>query len=55
MRKISGVQLKDIKRLMFMLGLKETMDQLAMAKQCSLAWQCAEERGRSCLKKGIRF
>ena len=24
-------------------------------KQCSLAWSCIEERGRSRLKKGIRF
>ena len=33
-RAMCGVQLKDIKRstdLMFMLGLKETIDQLAMA------------------------
>ena len=34
-------------------GLKETIDQLAMAK-CSLVWSCDEERGWSHLKKGIR-
>ena len=47
-RAICGVQLKDIKRstdLMFMLGLNETMDQLAMAN--SVRWFG--------LQKGIRF
>ena len=46
-----GVQLKDRKRsmdLMFMLGLKKTID------QCSLVWSCVEERGWPHLKKGIR-
>ena len=39
MRTMCGVQLKDNKRstdLMFMLGLRETMDQLAMAN--SVHW-----------------
>ena len=39
MRAMCGVQLKDSKRymdLMFMLGLKETMDQLAMVN--SVCW-----------------
>ena len=46
MRAMCGVQLKDIKRstdLMLMLGLNETMDQLAIAN-CSLVWLCVEER-----------
>ena len=40
-RAIFGVQLKDSKRysdLMFMLGLNETIDQLAMAN--SVHWHC---------------
>ena len=38
-----------------MLGLIEIIDQLAIDKQCSLVWSCVEERGWSCLEKGIRF
>ena len=56
--------------LMFMLGLNETIDQLAMTnsvrwmwqtvfvgygKQCSLAWSGVEDRGWSRLNKGIIF
>ena len=40
-REMCGVQLKDIKRstdLMFMLGLNETIDQLAMTN--SVRWYC---------------
>ena len=46
-RAMCGVLLKDRKRsieVMFMLGLNETIDQLAMA-QCSLVRTCVEERG----------
>ena len=56
-RGMCGVQLKVSKRsmdLMSMLGLKETMHQLAMAN-CSLVCSCVEEIGWSRLKKGIRF
>ena len=56
-REMCGVQLKDRKRsmdLMFMQGLKEIIDQLAIAK-CSLKWSCVEEREWSHLKKGIIF
>ena len=35
-----------------MLDLNETIDQLAMAN-CALVWWCVEERGWSCLDKGI--
>ena len=45
-----GVLLKNRKRstdLMFVLGLKETIDQLACDKQCALVWSCVEERGWS--------
>ena len=48
MRAMCGVQLKDRKRsteLMFMLGLNETIDQLAMAK-CLLVWLCIEVEGQ---------
>ena len=38
---------------MLMLGLNEGIGQLTIA-DCSLAWSCVEERGWSCLKKGIR-
>ena len=47
-RAMCGVQLKDRKRskdLMFMLGLYETIDQLAMANSVHLVWFCVEERG----------
>ena len=55
-----GVQFKDIERstdLMFMLGLKETMHQLAIANSVGkqLVWSCVEESGWSNLNKGIRF
>ena len=52
MREMCRVQLKDRKRstdLMFMLGLKKTIDQLAMANS-SLVWSCFEKRGWSCFK-----
>ena len=56
MRAMCGVQLRCRERSTdLMLGLNETTDQLAMAKQCSLAWSCVEERGWSCLEKGIIF
>ena len=45
-RAMCGVQLKERKSskdLMFMLGLNETIDQLAMA-QFLLVWLCVEER-----------
>ena len=54
-RAMCGVLLRDRKRsieVMFILGLNETVDQLA---QCSLVRTCVEERGWSCLEKGIRF
>ena len=55
MTAMCGVQVKGGKNLMWMLGLNETIDQLAMAsKQCLLAWSCVEERGWSCTLKGIR-
>ena len=53
-RATCGVQLKDrktYKELMFMLGLNETIDQLANGN-CSLVWSCVEERIWSCLEKG---
>ena len=55
-RAMCGVQLKDRKistYLMSILGLNETMDQLAMAS--SVRWSCVEEKRWSCLEKGIRF
>ena len=56
-RAMCGVQLKDKKRsidLMFMLGLNETIDQLARAN--SVCWYChVLERGWSCFEKGIKF
>ena len=55
-RAMCGVQLTDRKRstyLMFMLGLKKTMDQLAMAS--SVHWYGHELRGWSCLVQGIIF
>ena len=49
-----GVQLKDRKRSKdLILGLDETIDQLAIAK-CLLVWSCVEERGWSHLENGIR-
>ena len=56
-RAICGVQLKDKKRsinLMFMLGLNETIDQLAMANS-PLPWSCVEERGWTWFEKSSRF
>ena len=55
-RAICGVLLKDrktTKDLMLMMGLKETMHQLAM--QCLLIWSCFEERRWSCVENGIGF
>ena len=44
---------KDSTNLMFMLGLNETIVQLAIAN--SVCWQSAvEERELSCLEKGTR-
>ena len=57
-RTMCGVQLKDRKRstdLMLMLGLKETMDQLSLANSVRCYGHGVEERGWSCLEKGIRF
>ena len=57
-RAMCGVQLKDRKistGLMFMLGLKETIDQLAMANSVRWHRSCVEERGWSRPKKGIKF
>ena len=28
---------------------------VSYCKQCSLVWSCIEERGQSCIQKGIRF
>ena len=57
-RAMRGVQLKDRKRstdLMLMLGLKETIDQLAMANSvCWYAHVLRREDGHG-LKNGIRF
>ena len=59
MRAMCGVHFKSRKRstdLTFTLGLKETIDQLAMAN--SVRWYghvLRREDGRSCLEKGIRF
>ena len=62
-RAMCGVQLKDRKRstdLMFMLGLNETIDHLAMANSVHCyghvlrrAWSCVEERARSCVKESM--
>ena len=56
-RAMCGVQVKDRKRstdLMFMLGLNETIDQLAIAT--SVRWYGnTKKRGWSCLGKGTRF
>ena len=54
-RVMCGVQLNDQKRLivlMLMLDLNEIIDHLAMAN-CVMVWSCVEERGWSCLEKGI--
>ena len=45
-RAMCGIQLKHRKRskdLMFMQGLNETIDQLAVAKKCLLVWLCVEK------------
>ena len=58
MRAMCGVQLTDRKRpkdLMLMLGLSETNRSVGYGRQCSLVWSCVEERGWSCLEKGIGF
>ena len=53
MKTICGVQLKDRKRTKdLMLGLKETIDQLAIAN--SARWYDHVEGERSSLEKGIR-
>ena len=55
-RAICGVQLKNRKistDLMLMLGLNETIDQLAMTSSVHLYGH--GERGWSCLENGIRF
>ena len=55
-RSMCGVQLKHRKRssdLMFMLGLNEIIDQLAMKNSVRWHGHGVEERGWSCLKKGI--
>ena len=55
LRAMCRVQLKDRKRakyLMLMLGLNETIGQLALAN-CELVWLYFHERGWSCLAKGI--
>ena len=55
-RAMRGVQLKDRKGstdLMFMLGLKETIDQLAMAN--SVRWYGHVLRREDGLMKGVRF
>ena len=55
MRAMCGVQLKDTKRftdLMLMLGLSETIDQLAMAN--SVCWYGhVLRRGQSCFENSI--
>ena len=60
-RAMCGVQLKDRIRsidLMFVLGLNETIDQLAIVNSIRCVeergWQCVEEGGWSCHEKGIR-
>ena len=53
---VGKVQLKDRKRptdLMLMLGLNETIDQLAMTN--TVGWHGCVERGWPCLEKGIRI
>ena len=57
-RAMCGAQLKDIKRstdLMFMLGLKETIDQLAMAN--SACWYGHVLRRKDChvLRRALDF
>ena len=51
-----GVQLKDRRRSMdlmfFLLGLKETIDQLAMTNS---VWSCVEERGYHVLRRAFDF
>ena len=57
-RAMCGAQLKDRKRstgLMLMLGLKETINQLAMANSVRWYGHVLKERGWSLLNKGIRF
>ena len=55
-RAMCGIQLSDRKRstdLMFMQGLKEAIDQLAMAN--SVRWCCHVLRREDDNEKGIRF
>ena len=57
-RAMCGVQLKDQEismDLMFMSGLHETIDHLAMVNSVRWWWSCVEERGWSCHEKDIRF
>ena len=39
---------------MSMLGLNETIDQLAMEKQCSFVWSCLKERSHV-MKRALKF
>ena len=48
MRAMCGVQFKDRKCAndwMLVLGMNETLEQLAMQTVCSFVWSCVEERG----------
>ena len=38
-----------------MLNLNEAIHQGHYGKQCVLVWSCVQERGHSCLEKGIRI
>ena len=57
-RAMCGVQLKDRKRsmyLMFMLGLKETMDQLAMANSVHWYGHVLRREDRHILRRALDF
>ena len=53
-REMCGVQLKDRKKMhRFHVVFEGNNRPFGYGKQCSLVWQCVEERGWSCLEKGI--
>ena len=52
-RAMCGVQLKIAEELRTLCCLNETIDHLAVEKQCSLVLSCVEDKGWSCLVKGI--
>ena len=48
-------KIERVMDLILMLGLNETINQLAMAKSARFISSRVEERGWSCLEKCIRF